>query len=68
MNKYVLCVSNKGYELDLVVRKVYEVLAEEHGMIRVVDETDEDYLFEKSLFVPIEVPEEAQGIFTMEPA
>ena len=37
-------------------------------MIRIVDETGEDYLFEADRFVFIEVPAEAQAIFEMEPA
>ncbi len=69
--RYVLCVSNEGYEISLEPRKVYEVIpddwAEEHGMVRVIDETEEDYLFEQSRFVPIEVPAEAQAIFAAAP-
>ena len=40
---------------------MYEVLpdsfADEHGMIRVVDESGEDYLFGEDYFVPIDLPE-----------
>ncbi len=58
---YVLCLSNKGYEFSLEVRKLYPLLpdpdAESHGMLRVIDETDEDYLFPASLFAEIELPE-----------
>ena len=72
MKKYVLCISNEGYEYDLMVRKVYEVIPDElgaeHNMIRIVDETGEDYLYAADRFVPIEVPAEAQAIFQQVPA
>jgi hypothetical protein len=58
--RYVLCVSNEDYEASLVVRRVYQQLpdadAESHGLLRVVDESGEDYLFPKSLFASIVIP------------
>ncbi|HEY8021586.1 MAG TPA: hypothetical protein VIH93_10815, partial [Thermoanaerobaculia bacterium] len=60
---FVLCVDNAGYEASLEPRKVYRAIddpsAEKHGMIRVVDESGEDYLFPARLFVPIAVPRAA---------
>jgi len=59
--RYVLCVDNTDYALSLTPRQVYEVIpdpAESHGMIRVIDNTGEDYLFEDYLFQPIENPNE----------
>ncbi|HVS65427.1 MAG TPA: hypothetical protein VMT85_18210 [Thermoanaerobaculia bacterium] len=64
---YFLCVSDGGYSASLQVRTVYRGLsdpeAESHGMLRIVDESGEDYLFPASLFVPIEVPEAALQAF-----
>ncbi|MEN6450608.1 MAG: hypothetical protein ABFC96_08970 [Thermoguttaceae bacterium] len=58
--QYVVCVGNRGYRVSLVVRRLYECLpdpeAEAHKMLRVVDESGEDYLYPAKLFVPIEVP------------
>ena len=55
-----LCVSNVDYEVSLEPRKVYEGMpdleAQKLGMIRVIDESGEDYLFPTSLFLPIELP------------
>lgn len=72
MVRYVLCINNEGYPVSLEPRKVYRVIddpeAEAHGMIRVIDESEEDYLFAADRFVPIDVPAEAQFIFTAEPA
>lgn len=65
--RFFLCVSNKGYAASLQVRTVYAAIgdldAESHGMLRIVDESGEDYLFPAQLFVPIEVPEAAARVF-----
>ena len=55
--QFVVCLKNSGYEASLEPRKIYQVLpdkeAESHKMIRVIDESGEDYLFPVSLFSPI---------------
>lgn len=55
MHKFVICVNNHGYEASLEPRKLYEVLpdqdAAKHGQLRVIDESGEDYLFPKSMFM-----------------
>lgn len=58
--KFAVCINNKGFEASLEVGKLYEVVsdseAEADGMIRVIDEDDEDYLFEASAFYPLVIP------------
>jgi hypothetical protein len=65
--RYLLCVSNRGYRASLMVRRVYRRLndasADRTGLVRVVDETGEDYLFPKRPFVGIDVPREASRAF-----
>jgi hypothetical protein len=39
---------------------------ERFGMVRVIDESGEDYLLEADRFVPIELPEQAQALFAVE--
>jgi hypothetical protein len=50
----VVCIDNKGYPASLEKRKIYVVLrdaaAEKHGLLRVVDESGEDYLYPKASF------------------
>jgi Ca2+-binding EF-hand superfamily protein len=57
---FVLCVKNEGFAASLELRKIYQSIpdaeAESHRMIRVIDESGEDYLFPASFFVPIELP------------
>ena len=59
--QFVVCLRNDGYEASLEPRKIYQVLsdkeAESHKMLRVIDETGEDYLFPASLCSPISLPQ-----------
>ena len=68
---FVLCIGNKGYPASLEVRKVYRVLidtqASRHGQMRVVDESGEDYLYPEEFFVPIKLPQAAEGAVFGEP-
>lgn len=57
----VVCIDNGGYPASLVKRKIYVALrdndAEQHGLLRVIDEFGEDYLYHKALFRLIDLPE-----------
>jgi hypothetical protein len=57
----VVCVDNEGYPASLEKRKIYVALrdpaAEKHGLLRVIDESGEDYLYPKILFREIELPQ-----------
>ena len=65
--RYVICVRNGGYRASLEARKVYRVLddpaADKSSLLRVIDESGEDYLFPSDLFVPIELPATARPAF-----
>jgi len=58
--RYVLCLSNEGHSASLEVRKIYVALAdagaEKNGLLRVVDESGEDYLYPRSRFAVLELP------------
>lgn len=64
--KFAVCVENKGFEASLEVGKLYEVLAdtdaESDGMIRVIDEDGEDYLFEAKNFYPLAIPNDLAAV------
>ncbi len=57
---YVLCVRNDGYPASLLVRRLYERVADRtaaaRGLVRVVDESGEDYLYPEKFFVPLALP------------
>lgn len=58
--KFVICLRNKGYEVSLEPRKIYQVLsdrdAEAHQQLRIIDESGDDYLYPTNYFTPIELP------------
>lgn len=60
VSRFVICIENKGYTVCLEKRKIYVALpntvALRHGQVRVIDESGEDCLYPKSLFLPITVP------------
>ena len=68
-NKYVVCINNQGYPASLELRKLYQVLpdpeAEAHQMMRVVDESGEDYLFPADMFAPVRLPKVAMDAFSV---
>ena len=59
--KFVICVSNLGYEVSLEPRKLYQLVPDEvaakHHQLRVVDESGEDYLYPESFFLPVTLSE-----------
>jgi len=59
--EFAICLRNKGYEVSLERRKVYEVLPDEdamkHKQLRIVDESGEDYLYPATYFAVIDLPQ-----------
>lgn len=51
---FAICIKNEDYEASLELRKLYEVLpdpkSEQLGMVRVMDESGEDYLYPQAFF------------------
>jgi len=71
-HRYGVCVDNRGNPAALEVRKIYRLLkdaaAEARGLVRVIDESGEDYLYPERFFVPIEVPPAAARAFSKKSA
>ena len=53
---FVVCLDNEGYPASLEVGKLYRLIpdveAEAEGLLRVIDESGEDYAFEASMKRP----------------
>jgi hypothetical protein len=64
---YFVCVSNRGYRASLVLRRIYRTLADpdaaKRSLVRVVDESGEDYLYPTTMFVAIDIPREVVASF-----
>ena len=61
--QFALCIENGGSE-DIEKRKFYQVLPDEkasrEGYLRVIDESQEDYLYPESYFIFVELPRKVQ--------
>jgi hypothetical protein len=57
---FALCVDNDGFEASLIPGKVYRILSDSKAakddLVRIVDESGEDYLYHKSHFVFVDLP------------
>lgn len=63
--KWTICIKNTGYEASLESRKLYKLeddaKAQSHGLIRVVDESGESYLYPAEMFAPIAIQNSLEG-------
>ena len=61
---FAICVDNEGYEAALELRKIYQVLPPEQNdpedYIRIIDESGEDYLYDKRAFEAIDLPQRTE--------
>jgi hypothetical protein len=57
----LVCIDNEGYAASLEKRKIYIALAdpaaEKDGLVRIIDESGDDYLYPKSFFRTITLPQ-----------
>jgi len=57
---FALCIENAGNEASLILGKVYRILpdrrAAKDDLVRIIDESGEDYLFHKDQFVFVDFP------------
>ena len=57
---FALCIENSDYKASLIPGKIYRILkdakASKDDLVRIVDESGEDYLYHKSLFVFVDLP------------
>ena len=56
---WTVCIKNTGFKASLEVRKLYKVeddpKAHALGLVKVVDESGESYLYPQSMFTPIAI-------------
>ena len=54
---FVVCIRNDGFAASLETRKIYQTILDAEskasGMVRIIDESGEDYLYPADWFVPI---------------
>ena len=58
---FVICIDNKGNEASLIRGKIYRALpdarAAKDDLVRIVDESGEDYLYPSKWFVSVKIPQ-----------
>ncbi|MBC8031535.1 MAG: hypothetical protein H7Z16_15740 [Pyrinomonadaceae bacterium] len=58
--QFVVCLNNDGYKASLEVGKLYRFIpdeeAEAEGLLRVIDESGEDYAFDSTRFHRVSLP------------
>jgi hypothetical protein len=63
-SQYAVCVKNDDYPAALELRKLYAIIPDKHaakaGLIRIVDESGEDYLYPAEYFMVIKLPRPIQ--------
>ena len=59
--RFALCLDNAGNEASLILGKVYRILpdarAAKDDLLRVIDESGDDYLFAKRQFALVNLPQ-----------
>ena len=57
---FAICIDNSDYEASLIPGKVYRIFpdprATKDDLVRIVDESGEDYLYHKGHFVFVDFP------------
>jgi hypothetical protein len=64
--EFVVCINNKGYEASLEFGKIYQAISDEEakaeGLLRIIDESGEDYAFSAVRFYAIALPRKLESV------
>ena len=67
--QFVVCVDNSDSEASLEFGKIYRVVpdadAENEGLLRIIDESGEDYGFAASRFYPVLLPAQLEQMLSV---
>ena len=59
--QFAICIHNTEYAASLELRKIYQIVpdveAARHHLMRVIDESGEDYLYPASYFLSVDLPQ-----------
>jgi hypothetical protein len=62
--RFLLCIEDGGAPESLEKRKFYPVIedaaAEAEGLVRVIDESGEDYLYPRAYFAAVSLPQQVE--------
>jgi hypothetical protein len=64
--RFAVCIENSEYPASLERFKICRVLPDQEaladGLVRIIDESGEDYLYSERCFIPIDLPQEAERV------
>ena len=64
---YVVCIKNEDYPASLELLKIYQAIVDEQAaedqLVRVIDESGEDYMYPADHFVSIKLPQAVEQAF-----
>jgi hypothetical protein len=64
--RFVVCINNKGYEASLEFGKIYQAIidkeAEAEGLVRIIDESGEDYGYSLERFHSVILPQTLENV------
>jgi hypothetical protein len=59
--QFAVCIHNAEYPAALELRKIYQIVpdadATKHHLMRVIDESGEDYLYPANYFLQVDLPQ-----------
>jgi hypothetical protein len=65
-HQFAVCLNNEGYKASLEVGKIYQLISDDeaaaNGLIRIIDESGEDYAFAENRFHPIDLPKRIEEV------
>jgi hypothetical protein len=68
-SQFVVCVDNSESEASLEFGKIYRVIpdadAEKEGLLRIIDESGEDYGFAASRFYHVQLPAQLEQMLSV---
>jgi hypothetical protein len=63
---FAICIDNTDHRASLILRKIYEIIPDEEAaeddLLRIVDESGEDYLYHQSHFIVMAFPIEIENV------
>jgi hypothetical protein len=63
-HQFAICIQNEGYLASLELWKVYRMLPDRRAardqLVRIIDESGEDYFYDQGWFIPIKLPPAAK--------
>jgi hypothetical protein len=69
VSQYAVCIKNDEHPASLELRKLYQVVPDKSsnalGLVRIIDESGEDYLYPSKYFLPVKLSPAVQKAISL---